>query len=158
MDGSGATTGAGPRAATGLQTLQSLLDGRLPAPPVVVALGARLVDAVPGCAVLLAEPQPWQRDAAGMVPGGVLSAWADAALSYAVLSVLPAGAGHRSLEIGIRLLRPVTAGTASVRIVATVRQPDPATVTADAELRDDAGRLLATAGTTHLIVPGGVAG
>src|SRR5690348_8709124 len=85
-------------AASGLETLQRALEGKLPAPPMNATLGFSLVEVAEGRAAFEGAPAEWQYNPLGTVHGGWLSALLDSALGCAVHTVLPAGRGYTTLD------------------------------------------------------------
>ncbi len=84
----------------------------------------------------------------GRLHGGLLSALADAAMGAAFLSGLPAGATGTNLDLSMRFLRPVDAGRLQAR-ASTVKAGQKVTLMA-CDIRDDVGRLVATAQSQFL--------
>ena len=74
-----------------------------------------------------------------------------AATGGAVHSTLPAGVGYTSLDLSVKFLRGMTAGTGRALCEGRVVHRGRRTALAEATLRDPEGRLLATASSTCLI-------
>jgi uncharacterized protein (TIGR00369 family) len=66
--------------------------------------------------------------------------------------MLPAGVGYTSLDLTVKFLRPITVATGPVRCIGTVPHLGGRTALAQAELRDGADRLLATAVSSILLI------
>lgn len=88
----------------------------------------------------------------GSVHGGVYATVLDSATGCAVHSTLPAGVGYTSLDLSVKFLRGMTAGTGRALCEGRVVHRGRRTALAEATLRDTEGRLLATASSTCLIV------
>ena len=137
--------------ASGLETAQLTLDGKLPTPPIVATLGISLVEAAEGRAVFEGSPAEWQYNQLATVHGGWLSALLDSALGYAVLTVLPAGRGFTTLDLHVRFVRAVTVAVSRLRVEAQVTHAGNRTVTAEGCIVGPDGKVYAT-GTTSCLV------
>lgn len=80
------------------------------------------------------------------VHGGVVSALLDTAADFALIGTI--GSPVPTIDLTVHYLRPVTAGTLTVK--GRVLKPGRQIATADAELFDADGKLLATARGTFL--------
>jgi uncharacterized protein (TIGR00369 family) len=132
---------------SGLETVQLVLEGRLPTPPIIATLGISLVEAAEGRAVFESSPAEWQYNQLGTVHGGWLSALHDSALGCAVLTVLPAGRGFTTLDLHVRFVRSVTAALSRLRAEAQVTHAGSRTATAEGRIVGPDGKVYAT-GTT----------
>jgi uncharacterized protein (TIGR00369 family) len=138
---------------SGLEILQGILAGRFPPPPILDTLQIRAVEVEAGRIVFELTPAEWHYNPIGSVHGGVLSTLVDSALGCAVHSRLPAGVGYTTLEIKVNFVRPVTLATGTVRCQGTVLSLGRRAATAEAQVTDAAGKLLAHATTTCMIFP-----
>src|SRR5688572_30643960 len=93
---------------SGLEALETFLDGRSPAPPVARLTGRRLVSAGPGTVVYELPVTEWLVGPKGTTHPGVLAFLADAPLLAAIQSVLGAGTVSTTAEVSTTFL-----GTAS---------------------------------------------
>ena len=121
--------------------------------PLFNFLGARLVFAAEGKADITLPVSGRLAQGAGVVAGGILATLADEAMAHAVLSVLREGQKTVTTEMNIRYLRatdPHKEGTLTAH--ARVVKPGRSVVTADAEIHDAQGRLLATAGGSFFVL------
>ncbi|MGW1542083.1 PaaI family thioesterase [Streptomyces sp. NPDC002309] len=139
--------------ASGLEFLQDVLAGRLPAPPIAATLDFRLEEVEAGRAVFAMEPGEEHYNPIGSVHGGVYATLLDSAAGCAVQSVLPAGMGYTSLDLTLKFLRPITVDTGKVRAVGTVLSQGRRTALAQAQLFDTTDRLLAHATSSCLLIP-----
>ncbi|WP_369386660.1 PaaI family thioesterase [Streptomyces sp. CG1] len=138
---------------SGLDFLRSVLSGRLPAAPVAATLGFTLEQVEFGRAVFALEPGEEHYNPIGSVHGGVYATLLDSAAGCAVQSVLPAGMGYTSLDLGVKFLRPITVDTGKVRAIGTVLNHGRRTALAQAELLDSEDRLLAHATSSCMLFP-----
>jgi uncharacterized protein (TIGR00369 family) len=98
------------------------------------------------------EPAEWHYNPIGTVHGGVLATLLDSATGCAVHSTLPAGTGYTSLDLSVRFLRPVSVSSGTLRCTGEVLNAGRRTALAEARLTDAAGKLLAHATSTCLLI------
>ena len=149
------------RSLAGIEVLEALSRGELPAAPVVDTLGFVLDSVEPGRVQFSFEPAEFHYNPIGSVHGGVYATLLDSATGCAVHSTLPAGVGYTSLDLTVKFLRAVTVDTGRVRCTGTVTHLGSRTALAEARLVDPADRLLATAVSSILLIrpqPGALAG
>jgi uncharacterized protein (TIGR00369 family) len=139
-------------AASGLETLQRALEGKLPVPPMNATLGFSLVEVAEGRAAFEGAPAEWQYNPLGTVHGGWLSALLDSALGCAVHTVLPAGSGYTTLDLHVRFVRAVTVEVPRVRAEAGVTHAGSRIVTADGRIIGPDGKLYATGSASCLVL------
>lgn len=137
---------------TGLEQLQAIVDGHIPDPPISSHIGLQFVSVSEGDVVLTAWPDESLYNPIGSVHGGFASTLLDSACGCAVHSTLPAGVGYTTLELKVSFLRPITAQTGTVTAHGKVTRSGRRATFAEAEVRDEAGRVLATASSTCLII------
>lgn len=137
---------------TGLEIMTAIADGRLPSPPIASLVGFERLVVEEGVVTVTLIPAELHYNPLGTVHGGVISTLLDTVAGCAVQTTLPAGTGYTSLDLAVKFLRPVTAGTGRVTAVGTVAHRGGRTALAHASLTDAAGRLLATATSTCLIL------
>lgn len=88
----------------------------------------------------------------GSVHGGFYVTLLDSVCGCAVHTTLPAGVGYTSLEIKTNFLRPMTVETGKVTAKGWVTKAGRSAAFAEGEIRDQSGKLLATASSVCLIV------
>jgi uncharacterized protein (TIGR00369 family) len=137
---------------SGLAMLRAMIDGELAAPPVMHLLGMGRMEADEGTVVVEMLPQEFHYNPLGSVHGGVLSTLLDTATGCAVHTTLPPGVGYTSLDLNVKFLRPVTTRSGTLRCEGRVIQRGRRTALAEAKLTDAAGRLVAHATSTCLLV------
>lgn len=137
---------------SGIEFLQRVISGEIPQPPISSTLSFELAAASVGSATIVAEPAEFGYNAIGSVHGGVIATWADTAIGYAVQSHMPVGSSAVTLDLQVRYLRAIHVDTGTVTITATTDHVGRRTGTAHATISDAAGRLLATATSTCLVV------
>jgi len=136
---------------SGMQYIQAIFSGELPAPPISELMGFRGVSAEPGRAVFEMEPGPQHYNPIGSVHGGVALTLLDSAMGCAVHTLLEAGVGYTTLEVKTNFVRPITADTGLIRCEGIVIHKGSRIATAEGKLTDANGKLLAHGTTTCLI-------
>ena len=144
----GAETG---KSLAGLDYMNDMIAGKVPAPPIARLLDFRLVEVAHGRAVFECEPGEQHYNPIGVVHGGLASTLLDSALGCCVHTTLPAGTGYTTVELHVNLLRPLTKQTGIVRCEAEVIHVGRSMATAQGRLVDAAGKLYAHGTTTCMI-------
>jgi uncharacterized protein (TIGR00369 family) len=139
------------RRLSGMDYIQAILTGELPAPPIAELVGFRLVEAEPGRAAFEMEPGAQHYNPIGSVHGGVALTLLDSAMGCAVHTLLGAGEGYTTLEVKTNFVRPITAETGLIRCEGVVLHEGSRVATAEGKLTDANGKLLAHGTTTCLI-------
>ncbi|HTU10210.1 MAG TPA: PaaI family thioesterase [Allosphingosinicella sp.] len=136
---------------SGLEVLQRMMTGDLPAAPIAEPLGFRLAEVERGRAVFEGTPGPHLLNPLGSVHGGYALTLIDSACGCAVHSELDAGIGYTTVETKVNFTRAIDPDGGPVRCEGRVLSRGRTIATADAFLRDESGRLLAH-GTSTLII------
>ena len=136
----------------GLEFLAAMGSGALPTPPIMSTLGITGMEVERGRVAFGLEPAEWHYNPIGTVHGGVLATLLDSATGCAVHSTLPAGTGYTSLDLSVRFLRPVSVSSGTLRCTGEVLNAGRRTALAEARLTDAAGKLLAHATSTCLLI------
>ncbi|NUT71421.1 PaaI family thioesterase [Pseudarthrobacter sp. C4D7] len=139
-------------ALSGLEQLSAVAAGEVPGPPISSHIGLEIVTVADGDVVMTAVPDESHYNPIGSVHGGFFATVLDSACGCAVHATLPAGVGYTSLEIKVSFLRPITAGTGPVTAHGWVTRRGKGVAFAEGDIRDQGGRVLATASSTCLII------
>jgi uncharacterized protein (TIGR00369 family) len=139
------------RALSGMEYVQAIFAGELPAPPIADLMGFRGVDAAPGRAVFEMTPGPQHYNPIGSVHGGIALTLLDSAMGCAVHTLLERGVGYTTLEVKTNFVRPITLDTGVIRCEGTVLHRGSRVATAEGRLTDGTGKLLAHGTTTCLL-------
>lgn len=144
---------------TGIELARMSLDGALPQAPICGTLGFRLVEVDDGLAVFEGEPGEHLFNPMGTVHGGFMATLLDSALGTAVLTALPAGRAYTTVQLGVHLVRPVTATGGTLRCSGRAVHVGRTTATAEARITGAAdGRLYAHGtATCAVLAPRGAA-
>ena len=138
---------------SGLEFMQGMLQGRFPPPLIGAVLKFELVEVEHGRAVFEAVPEFAFYNPIGVVHGGYAATLLDSCMGCAVHAGLPAGQAYTTLEFKINFVRAMTDKTGRVRAEGRVIHPGNRAATAEGNLYDIRGKLLAHATTTCLIFP-----
>ena len=136
---------------TGLELMQAMLRGELPAPPIARTLDFVLVEADDGRAVFQGAPGPAHLNPMGTIHGGWYATLLDSALGCAVHTRLPAGRGYTTAELGINLVTAIGRDVQRVRAEGKVIHCGRQLATAEARLVGPDGTLYAHGTTTCLV-------
>jgi uncharacterized protein (TIGR00369 family) len=136
---------------SGIEVLQAISAGELPGPPIMATLGFEGAEFEVGRARFSMIPAEHHYNPLGSVHGGVIATLVDSAAGCAVHSLLPAGEGYTSIDLAVKYLRVINAGTGRITAEGTVLSRGARTALAEVKLTDDRGRLLAHATSSCLI-------
>ncbi len=136
---------------TGLQLLQAMMAGRLPAATIGATMGFRLIEIEPGRAVFEGVPGPQLLNPLGAVHGGWALTLIDSACGCALHAALDAGVGYSTVETKVNFIRPIAPASGSVHCEGKLLSQGRQIATAEAQLRSADGKLLAH-GTSTLII------
>lgn len=137
---------------SGLEYLQRIVAGELPAPPFGSGFGMQPLEVEAGRVVFTATPDREHYNLIGTVHGGYIATLLDSAMGCAVLSTLPAGVRWTTLELKVNYLRAISAETGVVRCEGTTIHAGRTTALAEGRITDARGKLLAHGTTTCLIM------
>jgi uncharacterized protein (TIGR00369 family) len=143
------------REMTGLEQLQSMREGGMPHPPIMDTLGFTDLRPEPGRVIVEMPAAEFHYNPLGGVHGGVISTLLDTAAACAVHTTLAVGELYTSVDLTVKFLRPVTVDSGLLTCEGTVIQRGRRTALAQAQLTDGAGRLVAHATSTCLIMRAG---
>jgi uncharacterized protein (TIGR00369 family) len=136
---------------TGLEIMQAMLAGELPFPHIAETLDFSLVEVAPGKAVFQGTPQLKHYNPLGTVHGGWYATLLDSALGCAVHTMMPAGRGYTTAELGVNIVRAASQQTGPLRAIGTVLHCGRQLATAEARIVGPDGKLYAHATTTCLV-------
>ncbi len=137
----------------GLGFLQAMIAGKLPAPPITQTLGFTLDEVEHGRAVFGGTPVFAYYNPINVVHGGWAATLLDSALGCAVMTTLAKGEAYTTLELKVNMVRAITKDTGRVTAEARLLHRGRTMATAEAYLRDQAGKLYAHGTTTCMIFP-----
>ena len=139
---------------TGLQVMQALIAGKLPAPPITQTLTFWLAEVGEGYAVFEGDTGPHLLNPLGTIHGGWALTLIDSATGCAGHTLLPPETSYGTVETKVNFTRPIRHDTGRVRAEGRIVSRGRQIMTGEARLLDAEGRLLAH-GTSTLIVLNG---
>ena len=140
------------RALSGLEFMQGILEGRLPAPPIARTLGYRLQAVSDGRVVFRGAPGFESTNPMGTVHGGWYGTLLDSAMACAVMTKIPKGHFYTTLEYKVNLVRAIPLGL-EIDCIGETDHAGRSTGVASGEIRGTSdGKLYATGSTTCLIM------
>jgi uncharacterized protein (TIGR00369 family) len=137
----------------GLTFLRKLVSGEYPSPPIAQTLGFDLVEIDHGKAVFEGTPGFQHYNPLGTVHGGFAMTLLDSCLGCCIHTTMAKGEGYTTLEIKVNLVRAITKDTGLIRATGRLIHRGRTTATAEGDIRDTAGNLLAHGTTTCIIFP-----
>lgn len=135
----------------GLTFLRRMASGEVPGPPIAATLGFTVLEVESGRVVFGLEPAEWHFNPIGSVHGGVFATLLDSAAGCAVHSTLPAGTTYTTLDLTVKFLRGLHAGSGPVRCEGLVVHSGRRTALSEARLYDGKDRLCAHATSSCML-------
>ena len=137
---------------SGLEFMQGILDGRLPAPPISQTMGYALHLVEQDRVIFRGTPSFDVTNPTGAVHGGWYGTLLDSAMACAVMTRVPRGSVYTTLEYKINIIRGLPIGT-EIDCIGVVDHCGRSTGVAHGEIRGvDDGRLYATGSTTCIVM------
>ena len=123
-------------------------------PPVCHLTGLAWTACAEGSATCTLPRSPWLCNGFGILYGGAMALLADFAQNSALLTTLPAGTTYAPLDFKVNFLRPVLPDPSVLTAHARVVHMGRTIALTTCELVDDAGRRVALANETMVLLPG----
>ena len=137
---------------SGEEYLRKVAAGTLPRPPIMATIDVTAIELTDELAVRLTlTPQPFHDNPLGTMHGGILATMLDTVMACAVHATLPIGVGYTSLDVSVRFIRPVTQRSGPIVAEGRVVSRGRRIATAEGDVRDAGGRVMATGTTSCLI-------
>jgi uncharacterized protein (TIGR00369 family) len=136
---------------TGMEMMQAMLRGELPFPPIAKTLDFQLIEVSEGRAMFQGTPGPSHLNPMGTIHGGWYATLLDSALGCAVHTMMPAGRGYTTAELGVNLVKAIGPKVQRVRAEGKVIHCGRQLATAEARLYGPDGTLYAHGTTTCLV-------
>ena len=135
-----------------MEFLESIRTGVLPPPPIATLLGFDVEEIGVGRVVFTCTPDDSVYNPIGMVHGGLVCTLADTVIGCAVHTTLDQGLAYTSIDLAVSYLRPVTSDSGQLRATGRVTKPGRRVAFAEAEIVDGAGKVVATATGSCLVM------
>ena len=139
---------------SGLEVLQRLANGELPAPAMSEIIPFRLTEVTAGRVVFESTPNERFYNTAGIVHGGYAMTLLDTCMGIATYSTLGPAIRYTTVETKVNFVRPITVATGTLKAIGTAVHTGSKTGTAEGRLVDSAGALYAHGTTTVFLFPG----
>ncbi|XWN34120.1 MAG: PaaI family thioesterase [Devosia sp.] len=139
---------------TGLEQLETIVEGSHPGPTMATSLCFHLVAAEFGKATFEGQPNQNFMNPLGTVHGGWAATILDSALGCAVHSTLLKGERYATLELKVHLTRAILPDMPTLRAIGTIVHRGRQVATSDAQLLGEDDKVYAHGTTTCLIAPG----
>jgi uncharacterized protein (TIGR00369 family) len=137
---------------SGMELWKAMLLGELPYPTIAKTLDFTLIEVTEGRAVFQGSPGPAHLNPMGGIHGGWYATMLDSAMACAVHTLVPAGRGFTTAELGINLVKAINpAKVQRVRAEGKVIHCGRQLATAEARIVGPDGTLYAHATTTCLL-------
>lgn len=137
---------------SGLEILEAQSDGRVAASPIQRLTGLRPTAASEGRCDFVLPASPWLASPTGNVHGGAIVLLADGALSGAMQTTIPAGAGLSMLDNKTYFIRPAVADGSVLSAKASVVRRGRTMAVARCELTNETGKAVAIGTGSAMIV------
>jgi uncharacterized protein (TIGR00369 family) len=142
---------------TGLEVLRAQLAGELPSPPIQHLTGLRVTEAASGNATYAMPASEWLcAPVRSRVQGGAVALLAEAGLSGAIQTTVPARTALAPIDLKINYLRPLAADGAPATATGRVLHSGRRVAVATAEVAGADGRAVAVATGSAMLLPGRV--
>jgi uncharacterized protein (TIGR00369 family) len=138
---------------SGLEVLRRCVEDRA-YPPIYHLTGLHPTEVVEGRCTFAMPASAWLMAPAITLYGGAIAMLADAALSSAIMTLIPAGGSFASLDLKVNYLRPVAPDGGMLTAVATLAHRGRTMAVATAELFNEGGKRIAIASQSALLLPG----
>lgn len=139
---------------TGLEFIsRSLRQDDKPAAPIGATIDMYAVEVKEGEVTFAFTPQEFHYNPLGTVHGGIFSTILDSACGCAVHTTLARAQGFTSLSLEVKFVRAANAETGRLLCTGKVVTRGRQVATAEAVVRDERGRVFATATSTLMIFP-----
>ena len=136
---------------TGLEVMQAMLSGEIPFAAIAQTLDFVVVEVDRGRALFQGTPMAKHLNPLGTIHGGWIATLLDSALGCSIHTMLPAGRGYTTAELGVNYVKGLTPKVQRVRAEGKVIHCGRQLATAEARLFGPDGTLYAHATTTCLV-------
>lgn len=136
---------------SGMQLMQAILCGDIPYAAMAKTLNFTFIEVSEGRAVFQGTPGSAHFNPMGTIHGGWYATMLDSALGCAVHTMMPAGRGYTTAELGVNLVRAIGPKVTRVRAEGRVVHCGRQLATAEGRIVGPDGTLYAHATTTCLV-------
>ncbi|WP_445773283.1 PaaI family thioesterase [Shewanella sp.] len=136
---------------TGLQLMQAMLNGQIPAPSISETMPMTAIDVSEGKVTFEAMATDRHLNPMGGVHGGFAATVLDTVTACAVHSALPAGVSYSTIDLNIKMVRPVPQNKTLIA-KGNLMNLSKSLGISEGTLTTEDGKLLATATASCLIL------
>ncbi len=136
----------------GIDFLRAMRDRQVAPAPIASIFDFAITEVEVGRVVFECTPGESAYNPIGLVHGGLVATLADSVLGCAVHTTLAKGYLYTSIDLNVAYLRPVSVASGRLRAVGTVTKPGRRVGFAQAEIFEAAGKIVATATSSCLIL------
>lgn len=140
-----------PKEMTGLQLLQAMCDGRIPAPSMSETIPMQPYDVSEGTICFKVKANHHHLNPLGGVHGGFAATVLDSVTGCAVHSMLEAGAGYGTIDLNIKMCRPIPQDQQLLAIGKVINISKNLGIS-EGRIVDENGKLYAHATATCMII------
>lgn len=137
---------------SGIDQLRAVRDGTLGVSPMHALMNMRLTGVEEGRVIFTGTPDDRHYNPQGTVHGAFAAAMLDSAMGCAVLTRLPAGAEHTTLEFKINIVRAMSPETGAVTAEGWIVHIGRRVATAEGRLTRADGKIVAHGSTTCMVL------
>ncbi|GAA5185771.1 PaaI family thioesterase [Acinetobacter kookii] len=140
-----------PKEMTGLQLLQAMCDGRIPAPSMSETIPMQPYEVSEGTICFKVKANNHHLNPLGGVHGGFAATVLDSVTGCAVHSMLEAGAGYGTIDLNIKMCRPIPQDQQLLAIGKVINISKNLGIS-EGRIVDENGKLYAHATATCMII------
>ncbi|TCB71648.1 PaaI family thioesterase [Acinetobacter sp. ANC 4216] len=140
-----------PKEMTGLQLLQAMCDGRIPAPSMSETIPMQPYEVSEGTICFKVKANNHHLNPLGGVHGGFAATVLDSVTGCAVHSMLEAGAGYGTIDLNIKMCRPIPQNQQLLAIGKVINISKNLGIS-EGRIMDENGKLYAHATATCMII------
>jgi uncharacterized protein (TIGR00369 family) len=139
---------------SGMDMMRACIERSVEAPPLYHLTGLHPIEATEGACTFALPASMWLASPAPVLYGGAIAMLADAAMSGAVMTVIPPGGSFATLDLKVNYVRPVLPDGGVMTARATLVHRGRSMTVATAELFNDDGKRIALASSSAMLLPG----
>lgn len=136
---------------SGLELLQSIVDGKAPMPPMAQTIPMAINSVAPGSVIFAATAGQQHLNPLGGVHGGFAATVLDSVTGCAVHSLLESGVAYATVDLNVKMIRPVPLDKELTAIGKVINISGRLAVS-EGRLQDGDGKILAHATATCMIL------
>lgn len=136
---------------TGLEVLKAMVAGKLPQPPMADTMPSRIDHVEEGFVRFIVRADKRHLNPMGGVHGGFSATVMDTVTGVAVHSVMEAGKAYSTIDLNVKMIRPVPLDTDLIAEGTLVNRSRRLAVS-EGKIRDKHGKLYASGSATCMIL------